>query len=200
MLVVRIDQNVVSGITEIMEECTERISICSDSHSLLKAIQSGAHDTQSIRQRLDKREGPATLIWVPGHNGLPGKEAAGELAKTAATATNTPPQPISFATAKARIRCTVTNPPSNKPRTAMVNEHFSWKADCSATSSRADAVLLARLRAGHTPLLKAYAHLLDPAADPTATTRALSSANIPLVGLRPIRSPHDRPREGAGAR
>ncbi len=28
---------------------TERISICSDSPSLLKAIQSGAHDTQSIR-------------------------------------------------------------------------------------------------------------------------------------------------------
>ncbi len=35
-----------------------------------------------------------------------------------------------------------------------------------ATSSRADAVLLARLRAGHTPLLKAYANLLDPSADP----------------------------------
>ncbi len=29
-----------------------------------------------------------------------------------------------------------------------------------------DAVLLARLRAGHTPLLKAYANLLDPSADP----------------------------------
>ncbi len=28
---------------------TERISICSDSQSLLKAIQSGAHDTQSNR-------------------------------------------------------------------------------------------------------------------------------------------------------
>ncbi len=49
----------------------------------------------------------------------------------------------------------------------MVYEHFSWKADCFATSNRADAVLLARLRAGHTRLLKAYAHLLDPAADPT---------------------------------
>ncbi len=36
-----------------------------------------------------------------------------------------------------------------------------------ATYNRADAVLLARLRAGHTPLLKVYAHLLDPAADPT---------------------------------
>ncbi len=35
-----------------------------------------------------------------------------------------------------------------------------------AASYRADAVLLARLRAGHTPLLKAYANLLDPSADP----------------------------------
>ncbi len=50
---------------------------------------------------------------------------------------------------------------------AMVYENFCWKADCIATSNRADAVPLARLRAGHTPLLKAYAHLLDPAADPT---------------------------------
>ncbi len=29
---------------------TDRIPICSDSQSLLKAIQSGAHDTQSFRQ------------------------------------------------------------------------------------------------------------------------------------------------------
>ncbi len=41
--------------------------------------------------------------------------------------------------------------------------------DCIVTSNRADAVLLVCLRAGHTPLLKAYAHLLDPAADPTCS-------------------------------
>ncbi len=63
---------------------TERISICSDSQPLLKATQSGAHDTQSIRQRLDNREGSTTLIWVPGHKGIPGNEAADELAKAAA--------------------------------------------------------------------------------------------------------------------
>ncbi len=45
----------------------------------------------------------------------------------------------------------------------MVYEHYSWKADYIATSNRADAVLQARLRSGHIPLLKAYAHLLDPA-------------------------------------
>ncbi len=100
---------------------------------------------------------------------IPGNEAAGELAKAAATATDTPPRPISFATANALIRRTVTDPSPNKPRTAMVYEHFAWKADCIATSNRAVTVLLAHLRAGRTPLLKAYAHLLDPAADPTRT-------------------------------
>ncbi len=49
----------------------------------------------------------------------------------------------------------------------MVYERFSWKADCIATSNKADAVILAHVRAGHTPPLKAYAHLLDPAANPT---------------------------------
>ncbi len=33
---------------------TERIAICSDSQSLLKAIQSGAHDTQT--ENIEKRE------------------------------------------------------------------------------------------------------------------------------------------------
>ncbi len=37
---------------------------------------------------------------------------------------------------------------------------------CMATTKRADVVLLARLRAGHTPLRKAYANLLDPSTDP----------------------------------
>ncbi len=58
-----------------MARCpTERISICSDSQSILKPIHSGAHDTKFIRQRLDNMESPATLIWFPGHKGIPGKE------------------------------------------------------------------------------------------------------------------------------
>ncbi len=75
----------------------------------------------------------------------------------------------SVATAKALIRRAGTDPSPNRPRTTMVYEHFSWKADCIAISNRADAVLLARLQAGHTQLLKACAHLLDQAADPTCS-------------------------------
>ncbi len=41
---------------------TERISICSDSQSLLKAIRSGAHDIQSIRQQIGNMGDPTTLI------------------------------------------------------------------------------------------------------------------------------------------
>ncbi len=56
-------------------------------------------------------------------------------------------------------RRTVTDPPSKR--------NTCWKADYIATSNMADAVLLTRLRSGRTPLLKAYVHLLDPAASPT---------------------------------
>ncbi len=51
-------------------------------------------------------------------------------------------------------------------RSAEVYCGFSWSKYCMATNNRADAVLLARLRADHTPLLKAYANRLDPSADP----------------------------------
>ncbi len=71
-----------------------------------------------------------------------------------------------YASARSLIRRTLTNPPPTNSRTAEVYGGFSWSKDCTPTSNRVDAVLLARLQAGHTPLLKAYANLLDPSADP----------------------------------
>ncbi len=42
---------------------------------------------------------------------------------------------------------------------------FSWPTDCRAASTRRDAVLLVRLRAGYTPLPKAYANQIDTTVD-----------------------------------
>ncbi len=80
--------------------------------------------------------------------------------------------PSHFTAAKALIQRTIDDPPYNRPRTAMVYEQFSLKADCIATFNRADAVLLPRPRAEHTTILKVCAHLLDPAAGPTMTVKA----------------------------
>ncbi len=87
-------------------------------------------------------------------------------AKAAASTTSDPPRPISYASTRSLIRRIVIDPPPAKSRTAKVYGGFSWSKDCMATSNRADAVLLGRLRAGHTPLLRVYANLLDPSADP----------------------------------
>ncbi len=90
------------------------------------------------------------------------------------------------------IRHTITDPPPNRPRTAVVYENFSWKSGCIATSNRAEAVLLACQRSGHTPFIK-----------PTLRTHrargshkqwntgyrdvrtSISSINYPLVVFRP---------------
>ncbi len=42
-------------------------AICTDSQSLLKAIQSGSADTTDLRRMLNKRAGKTTLLWIPGH-------------------------------------------------------------------------------------------------------------------------------------
>ncbi len=86
---------------------------------------------------------------------MPGNELADTAAKAAALTNSDPPRHISYASARSLIRRTFTDPPPTNPRTVGVYGEFSWSKDCTATSNRADVVLLARLRAGHTPLLKA---------------------------------------------
>ncbi len=141
--------------------------ICTDSQSLLKAIQSGSADTTDLRRMLNKRAGKTTLFWIPDHQGIAGNEEADAFAKQAAAIYDAAPRPVSFAAASALIRRTLTDPPPCHYRTKEVyTKTLSWPADCRAVSSRRDAVLLARLRAGHTPSLRFT---------PTSSTRQSTS-------------------------
>ncbi len=83
-------------------------AICTDSQSLLKAIQSGSADTTDLRSMINKRAGKTTLLWIPGHHGIAGNEEADACAKQAVAITDGAHQPVSFAAASALIRRTLT--------------------------------------------------------------------------------------------
>ncbi len=106
-------------------------------------------------------------------------------AKAAATTTRDPPRPISYASARSLIHRALIYPPPVNLRTAEVYGGFPWSKNCMAISNRADTVLLARLRAGHTPLLKAYAYLLRrptvPSLSRGATGNRTRAADMPLA-------------------
>ncbi len=108
----------------------------------------------------------ALALWEQHHHHNHNEEAD-VCAKQAAAITDGAHRPVSFAPGSALIRRTLTDPPPCHCRTKKVyTKTFSWPVDCRAVSTRRDAVLLVHLRAGHTPLLKAYANQLDTTVDP----------------------------------
>ncbi len=72
------------------------LTICTDSQSLLKAIESRSPVAHHLRSLLNARPGPTNLLWIPGHKGTPGNELA---AKAAALTNRDPRRPISYASA-----------------------------------------------------------------------------------------------------
>lgn len=99
-----------------------RICICVDSQAALKALQAPYIRSKSIlvcAEALEKLAffNSVKLIWVPGHQGVPGNEEADRLAKIGADMVNLSPEPL-----VPLSNCTV----KNYRRVWLYNVFGSW--------------------------------------------------------------------------
>jgi ribonuclease HI len=140
--------------------------ICTDSQSLVEALGNFSADTGPIRDLLDATEGETTIQWIPGHQDIPGNELADALANEAANMTSEPSKPTSRRTATASIKRTLKDAAPTHERVAAVYVAYSEAKDKKAVKTRKDAVMLARIRSGHSMLFGVYKTLMDPTKDP----------------------------------
>lgn len=142
------------------------VRVCTDSQSALSRLAEGPVSQTEVLpssvwlrlSALERRGAHITLQWVPGHAGLPGNEQADELARGAATLDQSR-APVDLASAKGCLRR---------------HAHLKWTEKITTTRyaqecgtgrvtlgdrlglTRKESVEVARLRTGHSLLLRSY--------------------------------------------
>ncbi|XP_042882932.1 uncharacterized protein LOC122259980 [Penaeus japonicus] len=127
-----------------------------------------ALNVERILAALEDCSSTVSVQWIPSHVNIPGNEIVDTAAKEAASldSIQEEQEPISFAAVKAHIRREIRDPPIAHERTAQTYKGYTTDKD-KEIRSRADQVVLARLRSGHHKNLRAYQHRIDESVDPT---------------------------------
>ena len=150
------------GINWVEEHPQAKTAFCTDSLSLLQAIDNLNPETDEIRTRVEGLQGSVDLMYVPGHKDVPGNELADKYAKEAAKL----PGPyasegLSFSAAKSCINRLVRDEPSSHRIISKTYADVSEKIDRQHIKSRKHGALIAQLRTGHHKNLNYYKNFID---------------------------------------
>ena len=151
----------------VEEHCsdTTMVVIATDSQSLCQALTGFGQEIRELRGRLLKMEPRVVVQWIPGHKGIAGNKLADAAAKEA-TALEDEPTAITFGSARAKVKATIKDDISTHDRTARVYSKLSQTREAEV-KSRADQVLLSRIRSGHHWAFESYHKLVDDGHDTT---------------------------------
>ena len=143
-----------------------RVLVCTDSQSAIRRLEAGpAGQTDALANRVwtllkTVTNGGAEihLQGVPGHSGLPGTEIADEVARAAAESEQSH-APIDLSTAKSRLRQLALDEWTNKMENTRYHAQNGPRRVTPGDKqglTRAESVEVARLRTGHSLLLRSY--------------------------------------------
>ena len=156
-----------------------RILFCTDSLSLLQAIDNESPDTANTRERIQRHQlSFFHLFYVPGHKDVPGNEIADQKAKEAAKLPGKFEEDISFSSAKSIIRREIRDPPPEHRLTQQYAAHLKLKRDEQQLKTRKENTIIAQLRSGHFKGLSYYDALVDRTGEVTSDCKRCMSGEV----------------------
>ena len=170
----------------------KRVAVCTDSLSLLQAMESRHPDTAEIRDKLSRACEHADLLFVPGHRDIPGNEMADKHAKKAAAMQGSRSESVPMRTARTVIRKEINDGPIKHRLASKFYASMKQDVDDAQSTTRKKAVLLAQIRSGHHKELAYYDNIIDPTISNvcrSCQTGEVDDRNTGLPVVRRLRPP-----------